>query len=157
MKQLNKNEIAKLGIFNDKLINLEKEIYSLCLTHNQIALKKLLDKEIIDYELDIRVLFYGETYMNDIDDDEHLLLDLEIAMKHSLLKDDRYGIADDYCRNVTTIFQHDKELNTQKHCYLLHALYDDYHFDWSDIFKIDKIYFDIIVKYEYEPKLQSWF
>ncbi|MBL0707676.1 MAG: hypothetical protein JJW00_01335 [Sulfurimonas sp.] len=157
MRQLDKEEIKKLGIFNDKLIALEKKIYNLCLTKNKIVLKKLLDKEIVDYELNVNILFYGETYMTDKYDNEHLLLNLKVGMKHSLLKDDRWGIADDNCHNVSTIFQKDKDLNTQKHCYLLHSLYDDYHFAWDDIFKIEDIYFDIIVQYDYEAKAKSWF
>lgn len=157
MKQLNKNEIVKLSVFNDKLIALEIEIYNLCLTQNQIALKKLLDKETVDYELNVNVLFYGETYMKNKDDDEHLLLNLDIGMKHSLLKDDRWGIADGNCHNVSSIFQKNKDLNGQKHCHLLHSLYDDYHFAWDDIFKIEDIYFDIIVQYDYKAKTKFWF
>ncbi len=157
MKQLSKQEIKKLGIFNNKLKILEEKIYNICLEYNQTAIKKILDKEnnIIDYELKVVFYFYGSTYMINEQDDEHLIAHWADGMKRSLMTNELYGINDNQCHNITSVFQKDTNLNSQKHCWLLHSLYDHCHLDWDVIFKIDEIYFDVEVKYDYEYKEAS--
>ena len=157
MKHLNKLEIQKLDILNNELQLLEKRIYNICLEQNQIALQKILEKEnnILDYEIEVNYLIYGNDYKK-IDDEEftdNLLADCSNCMKSIMLKDDWYGINDNKCHNITSIFQKDKDLNSQKHCWLMHSLYDYNHLSWDDIFKIESIYFDIKIQYEYSSKL----
>jgi hypothetical protein len=53
------------------------------------------------------------------------------------------------CHNTTSVFQKNALLNSQKHCWLLHSLYDHYDLVWEDIFKIKHILFDVKVQYEY--------
>lgn len=65
------------------------------------------------------------------------------------MKETWWGINDNNCHNITTAFQKDKDLNSQKHCWLLHSLYDHNSLDWNDIFKIDSVYFDVKIQYEY--------
>lgn len=70
-----------------------------------------------------------------------------------MLKDEWWGIDDNNCHNVTSSIQKNKELNTQKHCWLLHSLYDNYFLSWDDIFKIDSVYFDVKIQYEYSSEI----
>ena len=158
MKQLNKAEIQKLNFLNDKLKIVEERIYKLCLEQNQIAIQKIVEKidGIIDYELEVHYLFYGDTYIKegDEEDPEHLLADWVDNIKPIMMRDSWFGIYDGKCHNTTSSYgQKDKELNSQKHCWLLHSLYDHNPLDWDDIFKIDSVYFDVKIQYEYVLKI----
>jgi len=146
MKQLNQDEIKKLDALNSKLISVEKNIYTLALKHNQKALKKLLKKEhnILDYELEISFLFYAK---------ESLLAEFTSSVKSIFMQESWWGINDNNCHNTTSVFQKNKALNGQKHCFLLHELYDHQGLDWDEIFKIGSICFDIKIQYEYEIKI----
>ena len=163
MKQLNRQEIQRLGIFNDKLKLLEEKIYNLALIQNQIALQKVLDKEndIYDYDIDITYYVYGDEYIGEEDKDEededyieHLLATWTDGLK-LFMKATWWGVHDNNCHNVTSAFQKDKELNSQKHCWILHSLYDHNPLDWSDIFMIDTIDFNLEIKYEYLIKIRA--
>ena len=153
MKHLNKLEIEKLNKLNDKLILIEEIIYSRAKEQNQIALKKLLEKEhnILDYEIEVNYLIYGDDYIKegDEEDPEHLLADWTDCMKRIMMKEEWWGINDGNCHNTTSAFQKNRDLNSQKHCWLLHSLYDHNPLDWDDIFKIDSVYFDVKIQYEY--------
>jgi len=153
MKQLNTYEIEKLNSLNNQLKVIEQRIYKILLEQNQVAIKNLLNKkdEVLDYEIEVHYFFYGETYImvKDEKDPEHLIADWIENIKPTFMKDDWFGIADNHCHNITSVFQKDKELNSQKHCWLLHSLYDHNPLSWDDIFKIDSIYFDVKIQYEY--------
>lgn len=157
MKQLNKLEIKKLDILNNQLKIIEKRIYNICLEENQVALQKILEKEkdIFDYELEVHYFFYEDTYIKkgDEEDPEHLLTDWSDSIKSIMLKDDWWGIHDNHCHNITSVFQKDKDLNSQKHCWLLHSLYEHTSLSWEDIFKIDSVYFDVKIQYEYSSEI----
>ena len=157
MKQLNQEEIKRLGILNNKLREIEKEIYNIALEQNQIALEKLLKKEhnILDYEIEIQFLVYGDKYVKkgDEEDPEHLLADWTNNIKAIFMEETWWGINDNNCHNITSVFQKDKDLNSQKHCSILHELYDHNPLDWDDIFKIDSVYFDVQIQYEYLTKI----
>lgn len=151
MKQLNKSKIQKLNRLNQQLILIEEQIYIRAKEQNEIALKKLLNKEhsIWDYELEAVVDFYSEN--SDFDGkDDCLVASLTENMKAQIMHDDRpWGINDKQCHNTTAIYQKDNDLNAQKHCWLLHCLYDHYDFTWENIFCIDNVYFDIAISYQY--------
>ena len=153
MKQLNIEEIQKIDILNNKLIEIEKSIYDIALIENQIALEKILKKEnnILDYELEVYFLIYGDKYIKegDKEDPEHLLADWTDNIKPIMMKEKWWGINDGNCHNITSSFQKNKDLNSQKHCWLLHSLYDHNPLDWVDIFKIDSVYFYVKIQYEY--------
>lgn len=158
MKKLNKVEIEQLNRLNNKLIVIEKYIYDICLKHHQSAIQKILKKEdgILDYEMEVYYLFYGDTYVkkSDEEDSEYLLADWSEAIKPILLRDDKWhGINDGNDHNTTSVFQKQESLNVQKHCWLLHSLYDHQGLSWEDIFKIDSVYFDVKIQYEYESKI----
>ena len=153
MKKLNKLEIEKLSKLNSELILIEELIYIRAKEQNQIALKKLLEKEydIVDYEIEVNYLFYGDDYIKEgeEEDPEHLLADWTDDMKSMMMKEKWWGINDGNCHNTTSAFQKNRDLNSQKHCWLLHSLYDHNSLDWDDIFKIDSVYFDVKIQYEY--------
>ena len=90
MKKLNKLEIEKLSKLNSELILIEELIYIRAKEQNQIALKKLLEKEydIVDYEIEVNYLFYGDDYIKEgeEEDPEHLLADWTDDMKSMMMK-----------------------------------------------------------------------
>lgn len=153
MKQLTRLEIQKLNKLNEQLTLIEELIYFRAKEQNQIALRKLLKKEhsIYDYELEAEINFYGKGNWKGKDEDDEHIVTLSENMKSLAITDmSHWGINDKQCHNITTVFQKDSSLNSQKHCWLLHSLYDDYHFSWDDIFCIHNVYFDIKVIYQYE-------
>lgn len=156
--KLSQEDIKRLGILNDKLIVIEERIYNICLEHNQVALQKILEKEnaIIDYQLEVQYMFYGDTYIKkgDEEDPEHLLADWNDNIKPIMFRDDWFGIHDGNCHNITSAFQKDEALNAQKHCWLLHSLYDHNPLSWDDIFKVDSVYFDVQIQYEYSSEIK---
>lgn len=158
MKILNKIEIKQLATLNNKLKKIEEQIYSICIEENQIALEKILRKEngILDYELEVHYFFYRETFIKKAneEDTEQLLANWVDNIKPVLLKDKRWGIHDDNCHNTTSIWQKNKDLNSQKHCSLLHSLYDHFNLEWHNIFQIDRVYFDIVIHYEYSSAIK---
>lgn len=142
--------MQRLGIFNDKLKLLEGKIYNLALEQNQIALQKVLDKEndTYDYNIDITYYVHGNEYMWFEDDDDHLLATWTDRIKALMMKENCSGINDGFSHNITSIWQKDKELNLQKHCWILHSIYEPFSLDWDDIFMIDKIYYIIDIRYD---------
>ena len=151
MKQLNTQEIQRLGVFNDKLKLFEEKIYNAVIEQSRIALQKISKKgnNIVDYALEVTIYIYGEKYMID-EADEHILANYSPSIKPLFLKDKWSGIYDDECHNTTSAVQKNKELNSQKHCWLLHSLYDIYCISWKDMAKIDTICYDIEISYEYK-------
>jgi len=141
MKQLSRQEMQKIDFLNDKLKTIEKKIYHIAFEENQIALKKILEKENDLFAYDIKE--------GDEEDPEHLLADWSDFVKSIISKDTWWGIYNDNCHNITSACQKNKVLNSQKHCWLLHSLYDHNNLDWDDILKIDSVCFDVKVKYEY--------
>jgi len=146
MKQLNQEEINSLDTLNNKLKNMEEKIYRVVLQENQKALEKIEKKEhnIIGYEIEVEFFIYENS-----ESEEKLLVHWKENLKSLFVKEDKWGLNDNRCHNTTSIFQKNELLNRQKHCYLLHNLYDHYSLNWDDIFKIDRIYFDLQIQYEY--------
>ncbi len=128
MRQLNLQEIQKLNNLNNKLQIIEKRIYDIALQENQTALEKILKNKnnILDYELEVRYLIY--------EDDEHILADWTDNIKPIMMKEEWWGVNDKNCHNTTSVWQKNKTLNSQKHCWLLHNLYDHFDLTWDNIF-----------------------
>lgn len=136
-------DLKKIQVLNDKLERAEERIYNLAKAQNQIVIKKILEKEqgIIDYELEIELFFY-------INEEE--LISFNEYIKPHFLKDTPCNINDKKNHNVTRGIYDNPELNSQKHCWLMHSLYDDYYVPWEDICKITLLSFDINIRYQYE-------
>jgi len=63
-------------------------------------------------------------------------------MKPHFLNDRPCNINDKENHNVSSATIKNSALNSQKHCWLMHRLYDDFSIDWADIVRINNIWFD---------------
>ena len=143
-----KMDYKEIENLNTRLTSLEENIYNRTKEQNQVALKNLLDGEngIYDYEIEVELGFF-------IQEDE-LISWRERMCKSYFLEDTRYwNINDKNNHNTTSCCWKHKELNEQKHCWLLHRLYDDFRISWKDIVKIETICFDINVLYQYKDEI----
>ena len=157
MRKLKKHEIKLVDKLNNRLKEIEKDIYDICFEQNEIALKKLTEKEnnILDYELEVNFYIYGDTpFKSYYNEDEKLLAFCTENVKRISKKEKWWGINDNKCHNTTSVFQQDQELNSQKHCWLLHTLYDHFSLlDWDNILNIENIDFDVRTQYDYSSKI----
>ncbi|WP_373072190.1 hypothetical protein [Sulfurimonas sp.] len=155
MKQLNKHEIQKLNTLNQQFIDIEQTIYDVAYERIQATELELSKNEnnIIDYETEVVYYFYA-CAENDEDISDEPLAEFEAHLNLEVMKNDWCGLNDKKCHNTTSVYQKDEDLNTQKHCWLLHSLYDNYSLDWDDIFKIKRIFFDVKVQYEYAVNIK---
>ncbi len=147
-KTLSDLEVRKIGELNQQLIILEEEIYNLAEQEYKTVKNRISQPEstITDFELDVEILFLKG-------DDEVLVLNeyMNTAFEGKKLTQ----INDKQCHNVSGSMIENKVLNTQKHCWLLHRLYDDYFIDWDVILQIDCVWFDIIIHYQYKRNIEG--
>ena len=147
MKQiLGTNDVQKIERLNRQLTRMEEKIYHLANLENLNALKKLHqnDENITDYELEVELSFY-------VDDDE--LASWKEMMKSHFIYDRHCNINDKGNHNVTSATINNRTLNEQKHCWLLHSLYDDCGVLWEDILHINCVCFDVNVSYQYKMEI----
>ena len=146
----NKMNYKEIEHLNNRLIILEENIYNRTKEQNQVVLKKLLDGKngIYDYEIEVEICFYIQ--------EEELISWYEKMCKAYFLDDIRqWNINDKKEHNTTSFCWKNNELNEQKHCWLLHRLYDDFGISWKDIIKIETICFDINVCYQYKDEIKQ--
>ena len=148
MIKVSDEQAQAIEMFNNKLKAIESEIKQRGLEENQRVIKKMLTKEngITDYELNVEICMYRE------DDEEEVATWTESLKRLYLLDDGKNcycNIDDNENHNVTTAIYDNKTLHKQKHCWLLHSLYDDIGLSFENILNIDCIWFDINVKYQY--------
>lgn len=138
------HEIAKL---NSKLKKIEKRVYELAKREHQRVLKRVLEKEdgLVDYELHVEIVFY---------DNEEAIATYEEYLKPNFLLDRKSNLNDNQNHNVTSALCSHPLLNAQKHCWLLHYLYDDILLLWKQILSITTLCVDIEVSYQYEESLK---
>jgi hypothetical protein len=146
-----KQKLKQIEKLNQFLETIEEKAYNLAKIENQTALKKLQNKEnnIDDYELEIQFMFFTK----DRKDDGVELLTIIEHVKHHFNKNSEINLNDKENHNVTKSIINSKALNEQKHCWLLHCLYDDYHISWDRILDIDGVYFDINIRLQYDENL----
>ncbi|MEA2091328.1 MAG: hypothetical protein U9O83_03055 [Campylobacterota bacterium] len=142
-KELTLVDVQKVEALNKQLIAIEEKIYNLAKIQNQVALKKLLEKEITDYELEVHISFY-----TDLDDDS--VASWDEHMKVHFLYDIHHNINDKEDHIIPQSIMKSKELNFQKCCWLTYKLYIDYEFEWIDLLRINNILFDINISYQYQ-------
>ncbi|MBE0490626.1 MAG: hypothetical protein IBX44_00065 [Sulfurospirillum sp.] len=128
-------DIAKL---NTKLKKVEKRVYALAKKEHQKVLKRVLEKEdgIVDYELHVNMVFYSK---------EEEITAYEEYFKPNFLLDRSSNFNDNQNHNVSSALYPHLVLNAQKHCWLLHHLYDDVMLSWQQILSVDEIAIDIDV------------
>lgn len=144
MQKLSSFDVQQIAKLNDQLRIIEEKIYNLAKVQNQIALKMLINKEnaITDYELEAEIHFFTN--------DEEAIVSWEEYLKPHFLEDIHCcNLNDQQDHNVSSSIIAHNELNSQKHCWLMHRLYDDFQVDWNDILLIKNVWFDINVKYQY--------
>lgn len=142
MQKLTDKKIKNIEKLNKKLVKIEKKIFDLVYIQNAITQKKLLGKEddITDFELQVDIVMYS---------DEKEIANWTEYFKSSFLHKRIHQINDGKDHNVTSCCWKNIELNAQHHCWLLHSLYDDQLVEWNDILKINLVWFDINIRYQY--------
>ena len=150
-------EVQKIDELNNKLIAIEEEIYILAEVEYKRTKQKLQEnayKGMFDHELELELLFYTTQEEDEYGDPKEIFTwDYECIHFKSFEEGEPFGINDKQCHNVTSSLIDNKSLNRQKHCWLLHRLYDDFNVSWENILLIDGMYFDIKVSYQYEKKV----
>ena len=134
MKKLDKEEIKKLSIFNDKLIEIEKSIYDISI--KQMTLKE--EYNIDNYEIEAEI-----NYFKIKNKDAHLIATSKVDMKAEITTDLGRCINDRYEFNTDKICQKDNSLYPQKYCRLMVCLCEVNIPNLEEIFDIDYISFDI--------------
>lgn len=139
--------VKQIANLNSKLKKIEKRVYELAKKEHQRVLKRVLEKEdgIVDYELHVEIVFYFK---------EEEIATYEEYMKPNFLLDRKSNLDDKQNHNVTSTLYPHPLLNAQKHCWLLHHLYDDVLLSWEQITNIDYLAIDIQVSYQYEESLK---
>jgi hypothetical protein len=153
---LTDKEIEKIDRLNNRLIAIEEEIYLLAKIENDRARKKVVesaDPNMYDYELMVNLMFINTKEKDEYEDPKEIYSWDEPVYFKSFEEGDPFGINDKQCHNVSSAFIKNRALNTQKHCWLLHRLYDDFFVSWKDILSINNIYFDINLSYQYERRV----
>ena len=156
-RTLTDKEVQKIDDLNNKLITVEEDIYHLAKIENERAKKILLenkDKDMYDYEMHIELFFYTSQEEDEYGDPKEIYSwDHEPVYFKTFEEGKPFGINDKHCHNVSGSMIKNKVLNKQKHCWLLHRLYDDFPVSWKDILLIDGMDFEINVRFQYEKKL----
>lgn len=144
---LNEKTVETIAKLNKKLKTVEQRAHELAKHEHQSILKRVLEKEngICDYELEIVFAFFNG--------EEEIVLHTEYMKPHFLL-DKPKNLNDKQNHNVTSNIFPNQKLNAQKHCWLLHVLYDDLLISWQDIVKIDEVWFDINISLQYKESLK---
>lgn len=144
---LDETTVKDIARLNSKLKRVEKRVYELAKKEHQRVLKKVLEREdgIVDYELHVKIVFYSN---------EEEITTYEEYLKPNFLLDRKTNLNDNQNHNVTSTLYPHPLLNAQKHCWLLHHLYDDILMPWEQILKVDTLFVDIDVSYQYEESLK---
>ena len=150
-------EVQKVDELNSKLIAIEERIFHLA-EEEYLRVEKMLndtDQKMDDYDLQVLLAFSTSEEQDEYGDDLEFIHWEESVYFESFEEGESFGINDKQCHNVTRGLIDNEALNAQKHCWLLHRLYDDYFVRWEDILRIDRMYFEIKVGYEYEVNLEE--
>jgi len=145
MKKLTSTDIENLEKLNIEFSLIEEKIYNLAKLQNQIALKKILEKEnnITDYELEVNLSFF-----TDRDDDE--IVSWDEQMKVHFLYDIHHNLNDGENHIIPESVIQSKELSFEKCCWLTYKLYIECELEWIDMLQITCIQFDINISYQYQ-------
>ena len=150
-------EVQKIDELNNKLIATEERIFHLA-EKEYIRVKKMLKdpkQNMYGYYLQVVLAFSTSEEQDEYGDDFEFISWEESVYFKSFEEGNPAGINDKQCHNVTRGLIDNKAINTQKHCWLLHRLYDDFYVGWKNILRIDRMYFEIKVKYQYEVNLEE--
>ena len=152
-------DARKINDLNEKLIVVEKKIFDLANIEHK-RLKKLFKKSkkhnMDEFEVRFEISFLTTKEKDEYGDYLEIINWNESVYFESFEESNNpHGINDKQCHNVTRGHIDNKEINFQKHCWLLHELYDDHFVSWKNILRIDIVYFDIKITHGYTVKLKK--
>jgi len=134
--------VARVKKLNASLEKLEYKLIDLGKTY----LEELKSENPDDYELDVIFEFCAG--------DEGIASwfeDIRIVLEEDWRKKLEWGLASGADHNAAL----DPSLHGQKHCWLLHLLYDDLHVPWEKILKIDWFWADFRLYFQYDFDLSG--
>ena len=151
MRKFFASYVPKIELLNKILTEIEGKINYKAKKLDAIAQKKLLDKddEIYDYEIEIEIAIYSYEHT-----DDPCVFWIETCKNISSGDKTGWYINDGQNHNVTSCCWKNKELHKQKHCWILHKLYDDFNISWKSILNITAIDYDIRIDYQYTQKIE---
>lgn len=124
---------------NEKLSNLEKAIKKCIIKfHSEIVNQKNINKEIIDFEMDLEINFYNSR--------EELITQYHDSIFSKKLN--RWQFDDGKNHNDFITWKNHKMFG-QKQCWLFHSLYDHLNLTMEQVLTIEDIWWDINVSYQY--------
>ena len=131
------HKVAAIEKFNRVLEKVEHEIIKLAWEYEEEIKAKKPD----DYELDAVLGFC-------VDEKEKTSWLENMRFCLEMIKEGSYewGPADGQDHNVAL----ESALRGQKHCWLLHLLYDDLHLNWDEILELNWLWVDFVLCYQYE-------
>ena len=147
------SEVKQIAELNEKMLHVQKKIYTHCkqeyerikgaepYTHGDLhnfSFEVQLQVYINNFEL----VAWSENIRCHFNENDEFSLQNRIS---PLFDDEDHNVSSAICKNV--------ELNAQKHCWIMHRLYDDYFVDWSVIVMITDIHFDILTTLQYSKMI----
>ena len=135
-------KVTAIEKFNKVLENIEYQILELAKEYE----KEIKAENPDDYELE--VIFEFCTKEEEI---ASWFEDMKIRLEDFRKGELDWGIASGADHNVTL----EKALHGQKHCWLLHLLYDNLHVPWEKILKIDRLWADFCLYFQYDFALSG--
>jgi len=158
-RKFSDKDAKKINDLNEKLIVIEKKIFDLAKIEHK-RLKKLCKKSkkhtMDEFDIQVELSFCTTKEKDEHGDYLEFLSWSEGIYFDSFKKGNKpFGINDKQCHNVSGSLIENKVLNSQKHCWLLHRLYDDFFVSWKNILRIDIVYFDIKITHGYIVKLKK--
>jgi len=130
-------KVASIEKFNKVLENIEYQI---------LRLAKEYEKEIKvenpdDYELEVIFEFCA-----DEEEKASWFEDMKFCLERIREGSHDWGLASGEDHNAAL----ESALHGQKHCWLLHLLYDDLGLKWNEILKINWLWLDFVLYYQYD-------
>ena len=152
-------EVQKIEELNNKLVLLEEKLFRLSEVE-YLRVKKMCEdteQNMEDYNLNVVLAFsttdeedeYGD-YLEFVNWKERIYFD---TFEND--SEEPFGINDKYDWNVMVGRSNNKKLDKQKHCWLLHQLYDNHFVSWENMLRIDRVWFEIVTEQEYAIKFKE--
>lgn len=143
---LTDEEIHKIRLLNVFLTGFEKELKTNVVQVMQNSKEYChIHKDLIFDEVEVTIEFYLDKndpeYLEDMD---NVILEI-----HDYFDDETwdYGIVDNNCHNVL-VNKEGHVMEQDKHCRLMHVLYDDTDLSWDEILRIGAITMEYQVLYK---------
>ena len=139
VKRLTPQQVEALGRLNKYLAGIEQRILKLGLEFKA----EILALEPHDWELEV-------TYEYTLSDESRAswFEPLKFILEDWRKGKERWGLADGEDHNVSSALV--SGLEGQKHCYLMHQLYDDFLLPWDEILSLEWMWLDFELRAQFE-------